>query len=99
MIILIYLFAAHWICDYPLQGEYLAKGKQSGEMRFYHLAAHSGIHAGAVALITGSASLAVAEFIAHFCIDEMKTRGKISYSADQSLHLICKIVWFLIAIS
>lgn len=90
------LLAAHWVADYPLQGDFLAKAKQQGPLRLYHLIAHSGIHGGAVALVTGSVWLGLAEWIAHTIIDELKARGWTSFALDQVLHIICKAVWLAI---
>ncbi|NNH30998.1 DUF3307 domain-containing protein [Rhizobium sp. SEMIA 4085] len=47
------LLAAHWLCDYPLQGQFLSDAKQSGPLRVYHLIAHSGIQGAGVAVVTG----------------------------------------------
>jgi hypothetical protein len=51
----------HAVADYPLQGDFLAWTQA--------LAAHALIHAGAVALATGSAALGVPEFACHAAID------------------------------
>lgn len=94
--LLLYLLAAHWICDYPLQGDYLARAKgdfSSGELRVYHLAAHAGIHGGAVTLITGNIWLGLIEWVLHGLIDEAKVRGKTTFGADQGLHIICKVFY------
>lgn len=76
MVLLFWLLVAHSLCDYPLQGEYLAAAKRrnSGHSTPWWIAltAHSLIHAGAVALITGSIALGLAEFVAHWCIDYSK---------------------------
>lgn len=87
------LLAAHWVCDYPLQGDFLAKAKQSGPLRAYHLVSHAGIHAGAVLLITGSISLALLEWALHTAIDEAKVRGVTTFAADQALHIACKAAY------
>lgn len=93
------LVAGHFVADYPLQGDFLARAKAEGPLRIYHLIAHCGIHAGTVALITGSVWLAIGEFIAHAAIDETKTRGGISFAADQALHIGCKALWLGIIIA
>jgi len=93
-----YLLAAHWLADYPLQGDFLAKAKQAGPMQFYHLVAHAGIQGAAVALVTGSLWLGLAEWAAHTIIDEAKVKGKTSFVVDQALHIACKAVWLLVLI-
>ncbi|TIL30086.1 MAG: DUF3307 domain-containing protein [Mesorhizobium sp.] len=87
------LLAGHWVADYPLQGDFLATAKAQGPLRVYHLAAHAGIHAGAVALVTGSVWLGLSEFVAHAIIDENKTHRRISFATDQALHIACKAAW------
>lgn len=93
------LLAAHWLADYPLQGDFLAKAKFEGPLRAYHLVAHAGIHGGAVALVTGIVWLGLAEWVAHTIIDELKVRGWTSFALDQTLHILCKIVWLAIVFS
>lgn len=89
----LYLLAAHWVADYPLQGDFLAQAKQKGPLRAYHLIAHAGVHGGAVAFVTGSVWLGLAEWVAHTVIDELKVRGKTSFAVDQALHIACKGAW------
>ncbi len=98
---LLLLLAAHCLCDYPLQGDFLAKGKNhtaplSGVPWYQCLWAHSMIHAGAVALITGSLWLGCAELGVHFVIDYLKCSGKFGFNTDQALHIACKILWSLL---
>ncbi|MNR45031.1 hypothetical protein D3C85_1638410 [compost metagenome] len=99
---LFFLVAAHALCDYPLQGDFLAKAKDRntdiGKIFWPHaLGAHSMIHGGAVALITGSVGLGVAEVVAHAITDFLKCEKRISLNVDQAIHLICKAVWAGIA--
>lgn len=96
--LLVMMFAAHWLCDYPLQGPFLSDAKVNGPLRFYHLVAHAGIHGGAVALVTCSIWLGLAEWAAHTVIDELKVRGKTTFALDQMLHIVCKVVWWCIAV-
>lgn len=92
------LIAAHALCDYPLQGDFLAKAKNRampipGVPWFQALGAHAAIHGGAVGLVTGLWWLGVAEAVSHFVIDDLKCRGKLSFNGDQAVHLACKVVW------
>lgn len=94
------LVVAHMLCDYPLQGDFLAKAKNHtapipGVPWQQALAAHSVIHGGAVWLITGIWWLGVAETILHALIDHLKCSGKIGFSADQFIHVMCKLIWIL----
>lgn len=102
MMMLILLLAAHALCDYPLQGDFLSKAKNRlvpipGVPWWQALGAHSLIHGGAVALITGIWWLAIVEAVAHWIIDDAKCRGKISFNVDQVLHFECKLAWWCIA--
>ncbi|WP_245495455.1 DUF3307 domain-containing protein [Rhizobium ruizarguesonis] len=83
------LLGAHWLCDYPLQGQFLSDAKQSGPLRVYHLIAHSGIQGAGVAVVTGNVWLGLLEWLAHTTIDEAKVRGKTTFSQDQALHIAC----------
>ncbi|RXT18842.1 hypothetical protein B5P46_28100 [Rhizobium leguminosarum] len=87
------LLGAHWLCDYPLQGQFLSDAKQSGPLRVYHLVAHSGIQGAGVAVVTGNVWLGLLEWLAHTMIDEAKVRGKTTFAQDQALHIICKAIW------
>lgn len=98
MQLLFLLLVAHALCDYPLQGDFLAKAKNrlapiAGVPWWQALVAHALIHAGAVYLITGSAAFAVVEFVAHAAIDDAKSAGRINYNSDQLLHVWCKVAY------
>ncbi len=99
--VFLWLVIGHAIADYPLQGDWLSKAKNQtltpvpGEEIWQGaLLSHAAIHAGAVQLATGSWSLAGFEFGAHVLIDHTKCAGRLSYNADQALHIGCKLVWF-----
>ena len=98
---LLLLFAAHAVCDYPLQGDFLAKGKNlntpiPGMAWEQLMLAHCLIHSGAELLITGSIWLALAELIIHFGTDVAKCAGKIDFNTDQAIHYACKMLWVAI---
>lgn len=92
---LLLLLAAHWVCDYPLQGDFLARAKKEGPLPNYHLIAHSGIHAGAVYLVTGDIVLGFAEWFLHTWIDHNKNKDRISFRMDQTFHIICKLMYVI----
>jgi hypothetical protein len=101
---LILLLAGHAMADYPLQGEFLAMGKNRAKPTpfipwYQALGAHALIHGGIVALITGVWWLGVLEAAAHALIDDAKCTGKISFNTDQALHVACKLLWFWIALA
>ena len=94
------LVFGHLLADYPLQGDFLARGKFGipGVPRVTILLSHAAIHAGVVLVITGSLWLMLAEFLAHAAIDEAKIKGRLgqgerAFNIDQSLHIACKAMW------
>lgn len=94
------LFCGHALADYPLQGDFLARGKNHtapipGVPWRQCLTAHCLIHGGTVTLITGSVWLGLYEATAHWIIDYGKCSGWYGFNADQALHYICKVVWFV----
>lgn len=101
--LLFLLVAAHAVADYPLQGVFLAQGKnrntELGKVFWRHaLFAHSMIHGGFVVLLTGVLWLGIAEAIIHAITDHLKCEGKISLAIDQTVHIACKFLWAAIAI-
>ena len=94
------LCIVHALCDYPLQGDFMAKAKNpvqpiEGVPWQWPMFAHCMIHAGGVWLVTGSFLCACGEVFAHWVLDELKCRGIIGFTADQSGHLTCKALWAL----
>lgn len=104
LMVLFLLIAAHAAFDYALQGDTVALNKnpnantplQKHVPWYYWLGSHALMHGGAVALITGSAWLGMAETVAHFAIDYGKCLGKYSIHIDQLLHVVCKVSWLLV---
>lgn len=98
------LVGAHFVADYPLQGDFLARAKNQtapipGFPWWHALSAHSAIHGAFVALITGIWWLFFAEALIHFITDDLKCRGKIGLDLDQAIHLACKAIWLALAVS
>lgn len=94
------LMVAHALCDYPLQGDFLARAKNRHapipDVPWWQaMFAHCLIHAGAVAFLTGYWWLGVAEFVVHFVTDDLKCRGKINFNQDQAIHWVAKALWVL----
>lgn len=92
------LLVGHALADYPLQGDFLARGKNhripiSGVPWYQCMSAHCMIHAGMVYLLTRNIWLAWAEFVLHFAIDYAKCDGRLTFNMDQALHVVCKIAW------
>jgi sulfite exporter TauE/SafE len=94
---LFWMLVGHALADYPLQGDWMARAKNptlEPDIWPGVMTSHCLIHAGAVLLATGSAGLAIAEYVSHFAIDYLKCKGRISYNVDQSAHVFCKLVWW-----
>lgn len=94
---LFWLLVAHALCDYPLQGDFMARAKNpanpmSGVPWLTVMMAHCLIHAGGVAMVTGSVAAGVFELGAHFLIDTAKCRGRIGFATDQALHAAGKVI-------
>jgi hypothetical protein len=93
-----WLLVGHALADFPLQGDFLARGKDHTTefgKQWWHIAlpAHAMIHAGAVALVTHDTTLGIIEFFAHGLIDFLKCDKRISVEFDQTLHIGCKVVY------
>lgn len=103
---LFWLLLAHAVGDFGLQSDWMARHKsrrggrvmarsRKPELIWIHvLSAHCMIHAGAVALATGSILLGILEFIAHWIIDFCKGEEYFGFHTDQMLHLGCKLLWW-----
>jgi hypothetical protein len=98
--LLFLLLAGHFLCDYPLQGDFIGRFKNRHTpsnmnppiIPWWHLmTAHSFIQAGAVLLITNNIFLAGFELVAHFIIDVLKCEGKTDINEDQIFHILCKL--------
>lgn len=95
MILFFALIVGHLLADYPLQGDFMAKAKNRmaafpGVPWQTVLLSHAAIHAGVVWLLTGSAVCAAIELVLHAWIDDAKCRSKLTFNADQLLHVLCK---------
>lgn len=98
---LFYLLCSHFVCDYPLQSDFIAVGKNpaksplNGVHWFWIMCGHAFTHGAGVSVVTGSVALGIAETVAHFFIDLAKCKGMTTCNEDQLLHILCKAVWFL----
>jgi hypothetical protein len=95
------LALGHCVADFGLQSDRMAVEKCPGKgvaMPWtYWLAAHAGIHGFVVAWITGIPLLGLAEWAVHAGIDLGKCSGLYRLRLDQILHLLCKLVWAVLA--
>lgn len=105
LILLLALCIGHALGDFPLQGEFLAQGKNRKlappmladgaeppkRVWIYCLTAHALIHAGLVWIITGSVALGITELVVHWIIDALKSESAFGFEVDQALHILTKI--------
>ena len=92
------LVTVHLLCDYPLQGDFLAKCKNRrlGLISipwWLAMASHTGIHSLGVYIVTQSMTLALIEWVLHFGIDVLKCEEKTNILEDQILHILCKVFY------
>jgi hypothetical protein len=104
VVLFFWLMVGHSLADYPLQGDFLAQGKnrhtEIGKVFWPHaIFAHSMIHGGFVALFTGSIWLGLAEVAVHAITDLLKCDNWIGLRFDQTIHIVSKIAWAVIATS
>lgn len=103
--LLFWMIVLHCWADYPGQGDYLAQSKNPnsplGQNAVWKesLFAHSMIHAGCVALVTGSIFLGLLEAVVHAGPDYAKCQQRISLHTDQFIHRACKVVWAALAVT
>ena len=92
----------HFLFDYPLQGDFLSRAKNSSNpipgVPWYHaMFAHTFMHGAAVTFVTGMWTLGLLEMLVHWFTDHMKCNNKLTFNQDQAIHIICKLVWAYIA--
>ncbi len=105
------LLVGHFVADYPLQSDFMAReknpwspvdparvppGQKPNVFWPWVLSAHSAVHAGFVAWATNNVWLGLAEFVCHWVIDFTKCAGYTDVHQDQLMHVVCKLVWWFI---
>ena len=98
------LLVAHALCDYPLQGDFLARAKNhkdalGKDLWKLCLPAHAAIHGGAVLILTGSVGLAIMDSLAHGWTDYRKSNGDLTFAEDQAAHVIWRVVLWGVAMA
>lgn len=98
---LLQLLALHFLCDFPLQGFFLAKGKNhqdplDGVPWQICLVAHAVIHAGAYSLLVRWEAAVLVGF-AHLLVDYSKCEGWLGereggFWLDQALHVLVLVL-------
>jgi hypothetical protein len=97
------MIGCHFLADFPLQGNYVSAMKDPNRgsdkpQWWIFMTAHCAIQALFVYLLTAGLNLepTLIEFVAHFVIDWLKAKGKISFLEDQIAHIFCKLVYCLL---
>lgn len=105
---LFWLIVGHAVADFGLQSDWMAvhKSRHVRDTSAFStrpelvwvevLSFHCVIHAGAVALATGSVLLGILEFVAHWIIDYAKCEDAFGFHTDQALHVASKFVWLFL---
>ena len=107
------LLIGHVLADYPLQGEFLATGKNrhnashipvpgKGDAKHvwvHCMTSHCLVHATFVWIVTGLALYAFIEFVLHFIIDYIKCEDWTTYTQDQLLHVACKVIYVILILN
>lgn len=93
MLTLFLLVLVHFVADWPLQSDFIAKAKSpwrpegAGGLWFWALTAHASTHALGTYLVTRRVDCALFVLGTHWIVDLMKCRGAIGIHVDQILHL------------
>lgn len=92
----IYLLAAHYLADYPLQGDFIAREKNKKRAQLnastYVLYLHCFVHAFLVFVITESWLAFFIMFFSHYLIDLAKNNDVIDFMTDQALHIVVLVM-------
>ena len=100
------LVCLHFLADFPLQGEYMArekspKGRPLGRMEnaeapnqewWLIMAGHCAIHSLMAYLVTYSLWLAVFMFVTHYMIDCRRCYQQITFLMDQMAHFVIILI-------
>lgn len=105
-----WLLVGHAVADYWAQSDALAQmknrnrpntrvppGQKPQVMWPYALTAHAMMHGAAVAFITGSVVLGLAETVGHWVTDFGKCENWYGIHVDQAIHVAQKVLWLCLA--
>lgn len=102
---LFWLLVGHAVMDFWAQSDSVAKmknrhykptpppGATPQTIWPYALTAHALMHGSAVAYLTGSVELGIAETVAHWLTDFGKCENWYGIHVDQAIHVACKVAW------
>ena len=101
------LMIGHAFSDFVFQSDWMAKhknpnckiderlsGRQSIQIIWpYVLTAHALVNGGIVYIITDNLNFGFFEFVIHWMLDFGKCKNWYGVHADQSAHILCKLLW------
>lgn len=88
------LLCAHFLLDFGIQGDFVAKYKarivddKDNVFWKWVLTAHAASHTLPVLILTQSVILGLVMFVSHFIIDFLKCEKKLNFNQDQTLHIL-----------
>lgn len=101
----IILVLGHFVCDYVLQTDSIALGKNKtidpakfGVNWYYWMTAHASTHSLFVYIVTMNIWACLFELVSHFVIDHLKCNKFYGLHVDQLLHIVCKVIIVLFLI-
>lgn len=99
---IIALLALHFLCDFALQGDFMARAKNhatpiDGVPWWLALFGHATIHAGAVGLVL-PLPYVLCELWTHLALDWAKNegllgKGSLGFAIDQGTHVALKVLY------
>ena len=103
--VLVAFCIGHAVMDFPLQGEFIATGKnwrlleklkdpaRPPQIWIWCMIAHCLMQGASVWVVTGSFLIGLIELTLHWFIDVAKCSGKTSFHQDQGMHYLCKLAY------
>lgn len=100
------LLMGHAVADFSLQSEWMLRHKNRHIAPTFEpgvktwpliLFGHSLVNGALVYSITGNVGLGLIETLAHGVIDYFRCESKYGIYPDQAMHILCKIVWAVLA--
>lgn len=90
--LLLTLMGFHYLGDYVLQTDYIAKGKNTDD---YLLFVHCVLYTLPFVFVFDEWYYLLIIFVTHIIVDKLKCKGRINIVIDQILHISILIVIFL----
>ena len=95
MLFIYVVLFSHALADYPLQGNFLAQGKnESKYLLLMHCLIYTGVVVSTLAVVFGffSHTFVLVLFVSHVLTDYAKTKKKITFIQDQIIHILVLLI-------